>query len=88
MINQLTNETMISAIRQSEYGDFYLFVNDGTNEMIYGSNFIGHIEANAWGTAFDIYNNGIHEKAFKALPKYICDLRIKIVYFFLTSIYL
>lgn len=47
--------------------------------MLYGSNYVGHIETNTWGTTFDLYDDGINEQTFKALPENICSLRQKIV---------
>ncbi len=48
--------------------------------MVYGSNFIGRVVvANAWATAFDIYDDGVDEQSLKGLPKYICTPMTKIV---------
>ena len=47
--------------------------------MVYGTDYLGCIEPNYWGTVFDIYDNGIEEKNLSKLPKNFGFPRAKIV---------
>jgi len=63
-------ELKLFACRESENSNFLLSadVNDFNK---YSVNYIGEIEANFWGTYFNIYNNGYEESIYKYLPKNI-----------------
>jgi len=47
--------------------------------MRFGSNYVGYIKANAWGTSFEVYDDGLEEDLWMSLPKYLCSQRTKIV---------
>jgi len=47
--------------------------------VIYGQNYVGCIEPNAWGTIFDVYDDGMEESLLSSLPKFFFSPRRKIV---------
>lgn len=62
------------AVRMSENGNFLLSKNIN-NFNKFSEDYVGEIEANFWGTQFEIYDNGVEKGILENLPKCIFSER-------------
>lgn len=65
------------AQRQSENGEFVISSKQG-DYTIYGQNFVGLLQPNFLGTAFNLYNSGFEEIIAKQLPEKFLPTRQKV----------
>eukprot|EP00340_Litonotus_pictus_P006496 CAMPEP_0170522974 /NCGR_PEP_ID=MMETSP0209-20121228/8359_1 /TAXON_ID=665100 ORGANISM="Litonotus pictus, Strain P1" /NCGR_SAMPLE_ID=MMETSP0209 /ASSEMBLY_ACC=CAM_ASM_000301 /LENGTH=546 /DNA_ID=CAMNT_0010810749 /DNA_START=1 /DNA_END=1638 /DNA_ORIENTATION=+ len=62
------------AVRLSENGNFLLSRNI-ENFNKFSEDYVGEVEANFWGTQFDIYDNGVEKSLFDKLNPYVFNER-------------
>lgn len=64
-------DSLLHAVRLTPHGKFFIYSKQTDNFTIYDDNYVGCIEPNYWGTAFEIFDNGFDESTMSKLPKYL-----------------
>ena len=68
-------EVVLQGLRPTEHGTFRIFDKPCDKGTVYGEHYLGCVEANYWGTAFELFDSGLDESSLAKLPQNFGRLR-------------